>query len=97
MLKIGALTRNLSLRRGNGIARKYYNAKNMRNMETSFAATEFLLSAGAASKKDLPLLLLTAGLGVYFSQKANKYNETKLELQEKYQEIVDRAKQIYNR
>ena len=97
MLKIDALKRNMYFRRGNGVARKYHNAKNMRNMENTFAATEFLLSAGAASRRDLSLLLLTAGLGIYFSQKANKFNERKLDLQEKYNEIVDRAKQIYNR
>ena len=95
MLKLNALLRATTIRRGNGISRLYHNAKNMRNMEISFAATEFVLAAEAAKRKDLVTTLFAGGLSMYFVKKAEKFNKARLALQTQYQSIVNRAKQIY--
>lgn len=96
-MKLQSLTRYTTIRRGKGISRLYHNAKNMRNLEVSFAATEFLLAANAAKTKHLPNTILIGGLTMYFASKAAKYNQVRLALQDQYQAIVNRAKEIYKK
>ena len=92
-----SIHRATHFRRGGGISRTYHNVKLANRIYNSTAGIEALLAFQAASYKWIFNVAIFAGLMLYFAKKADKFRKLKVALQEHYQPIVDRAKQIYKR
>ena len=91
-----SICRATHFRRGSGISRTYHNVKLANRIYNSTAGIEALLAFQAASHSWNINVAIFAGLMLYFANKAEKFRKLNVELQEYYQPIVDRAKQIYN-
>ena len=92
-----SICRATHFRRGSGISRTYHNVKLANRIYNSMAGLEALFAFQAASHNWNLNVAIFTGLMLYFAKKADKYRKLKFDLQEYYQPIVDRAKQIYKR
>lgn len=92
-----SIYRSTHLRSGNGISRAYHNTKNMSRLEASFATIEMLFAMNAARNHNLFNTIFMGGLTMYFTKKAVKFHNLKNSIANEYQDIVDRAKQIYQK
>ena len=95
MPKVSSINRMVTFRPGKGIARKYHNVQNMSRMQASFAGLEAVLAAYNLRFGSLFLTLFTGGLAALFAKRAIDYHNMKVDLWDRYQEIVERAKKIY--
>ena len=97
MSKISTISRITQFRPGSGISRAYNNAKHAKALYTGFAGVEFLIAMCAASNHHTFNTLFTGALTMYFTKKAVKFHNLKNSIAGEYQDIVDRAKQIYKK
>ena len=95
MSRISPITRMVTFRPGKSIARTYHNVQNMSRIQASFAGLEAILTAHNMRFGNLFVTLFTGGLTALFAKRAIDYHNMKVDLWDKYQEIVERAKKIY--
>ena len=97
MSKISAINRTMQFRSGSGISRTYHNAKHAKRLYSGLTGVEFLFAMFAAKYQHTFNTLFMSALTMYFTKKAVKYHNLKNSISDEYYEIVDRAKQIYNK
>jgi hypothetical protein len=92
-----SICRTTNLRKGSGISRLYHNSKIISRRCNTMAGVDALLAFMGAHNKSWFLTILLTLTMWSLAKKGEEFRNIKLELQEYYQPIVDRAKKIYKR
>jgi hypothetical protein len=92
-----SMYRATNLRHGSGISRLYHNSKIINRRSNIMAGINALLAFMSAHNKWWFNTIIMTLLMWSFAKKGEEFRNIKLDFQEYYQPILDRAKKIYKR